>query len=176
MGNKVVERVVDRKERGQQGQALIEFALVLPLLFWLIVNVVNFGGLLYAWVTVANAARAGADYWLMGSSYAHSSGKPTASQVSTIVTTDLLSLPNRSSATVTVCYNIGGTTTCSPSGGAIPSDPVTAEAGLYVVGTVDVTYTYVPFIQNWTFSNLKIGLWLGPNNVTVHRRAAVRMV
>ena len=30
------------------GQSLLEFAILLPLLFLLVVNVVNFGGLLYA--------------------------------------------------------------------------------------------------------------------------------
>ncbi len=35
------------------GQSLVEFALVLPLLFLLIVNAINFGGFFYAWITVA---------------------------------------------------------------------------------------------------------------------------
>src|ERR1700733_4156384 len=34
------------------GQALIEFALVLPLVFLLIVNAVNLGAFLFAWITV----------------------------------------------------------------------------------------------------------------------------
>ena len=41
--------------------------LMLPLLFLLIVNAVNFGGFLFAWITIANAARAGAQYWVLGS-------------------------------------------------------------------------------------------------------------
>ena len=32
-----------------------------PLLFLLIVNVVNFGGMMYAWIAVSNAARTGAE-------------------------------------------------------------------------------------------------------------------
>ena len=53
-------KLVNSRRQSCSGQALIEFSLVLPLLLLLIVNVVNFGGLLYAWVTVSNAARTGA--------------------------------------------------------------------------------------------------------------------
>ncbi len=45
------------RARASKGHSLVEFSLILPFLFLLIVNVVNFGGMLYAWVTVANAAR-----------------------------------------------------------------------------------------------------------------------
>lgn len=48
------------------GQALVEFALVLPLMFLLLVNAVNFGAFLFAWITVANSARAGAQYRAIG--------------------------------------------------------------------------------------------------------------
>ena len=43
----------------QTGQSLIEFALSLPFLLLLIVNTVNFGGYVFATITVASAARAG---------------------------------------------------------------------------------------------------------------------
>jgi len=52
--------------QASKGQALIEYILLLPLLFLLIVNLVNFGGFFFAWITVANAARAGADYAILG--------------------------------------------------------------------------------------------------------------
>jgi len=51
----------------RKGQALVEFALLVPLVFLLAVNAVNFGGYLFAWITVANAARSGADYMSMSS-------------------------------------------------------------------------------------------------------------
>ena len=46
----------------RKGQALVEFALIVPMVFLLAVNAVNFGGFIFAWITVANAARAGAQY------------------------------------------------------------------------------------------------------------------
>ena len=56
------------------GQALVEFAVIVPLVFLLAVNAANFGGFLFAWITVANAARAGAQYMVMSSA---SPGSPT---------------------------------------------------------------------------------------------------
>src|SRR5882757_8024537 len=82
-----------------QGQALIEYILVLPLVFVLIVNVVNFGGFFYAFVAVANAARAGADYAILGGATPASSHitSLTASDITTLITTDAKSLPNNPS-------------------------------------------------------------------------------
>ena len=57
-----------RTKRSDRGQSLIECALVLPLLMLLIVNVVNFGAIFYAWISVANAARTGAQYFTTGES------------------------------------------------------------------------------------------------------------
>ena len=133
----------------RRGQSLVEFALILPILFLLIVNVINFGGMFYAWVTVANAARAGAQYMMMGSATIHSPVLPTSAQVTSLVRNDLLSLPNRSSAVIQVCTNTNGTASC----GSPPADP---EPAAYILGTVDVTYTYVPFVASWNFSALGV--------------------
>ena len=158
------------RNSSRRGQALIELALVLPLLFLLIINVINFGGMLYAWVTVANAARTGAQYLMMGSATVHGPAAPTAAQVSALVTQDLLSLPNRSSAVVRVCKNNNATITCSPSAASSPSDP---EPTYYVAGTVDVTYTYVPFVSLWSFPKLGLRLTLPPT--TIHRQVVMRL-
>src|SRR5258706_15670336 len=45
------------RRNSEDGHSLVEFALLLPLLFLLIVNAVNFGSFFFAWITVANAAR-----------------------------------------------------------------------------------------------------------------------
>jgi len=46
--------------RGQHGQALVEFALVFPVLLLLIFGIIDAGRLIYTYNTVANAARDGA--------------------------------------------------------------------------------------------------------------------
>ena len=48
--------------RGQRGGAMVEFALVLPLLFLMSMGGTDFGRLFYHAVTVANAAATGAFY------------------------------------------------------------------------------------------------------------------
>ena len=46
----------------QDGQSLVEFALLLPLLMMLAFGTVDFGRAMYAYVSVSSAAQAGAEY------------------------------------------------------------------------------------------------------------------
>jgi len=164
-----------------RGQALIEFALILPLLFLLIMNLVNFGAFIYSMITVANAARTGAQYMIMGGAWVGSPVPPNKlTQVIPIVTQDLSSLPNAASPSVQVkaCTNNNGTVTCAGSGtfAASPNDPENTPggAGPFVLATLDVSYPYTPLIPGWDFPGLGIHLTLPPT--TVHRRAIMRMV
>lgn len=159
------------KTRQDRGQSLVEFALVLPLLFLLIINVVNFGGMLFAWIAVTHATRAGAQYLAMGPSTVGMQMNPTAAQVVALVNEDLKALPNSATATVRVCTNNNGTITCSPSAGSPPLDP---EASLYITGSVEVSYTYTPFISAWSFPKLNIFATLPPT--TIHRMAVMRLL
>ena len=160
------------KGERNQGQALIEYILLLPMVFLLLVNVVNFGGFFYAFITVANAARAGADFAIMGGASVASGhiASVSASQISTLITTEIASLPNNPSLSVNVCQNNNGTvTTLSGTCSSIASDP---EPTHYVVTSIDVTYTYVPFIPLFSFPNLHIHATLPAT--TIHRRAVMR--
>lgn len=136
------------------GQSLLEFAILLPLMFLLIVNVVNFGGLLYSCITVANAARTGAAYMMMGGASVGGPSLPIPSTVTAIVNADLAALPNAGNATVTICSNFNGAkqapdTDCL----ATFTDP---EPTTSILGTVNVKYTYCPFIPSWDFTALNI--------------------
>jgi Flp pilus assembly protein TadG len=55
-------RIPARWHRVSRGQALVEFALVLPILVLLLVMAVDFGRVFYGWVALNNAARVGANY------------------------------------------------------------------------------------------------------------------
>jgi Flp pilus assembly protein TadG len=44
----------------QRGQALVEFALVVPILLILVLGIVDFGSALRSWMAVTNSAREGA--------------------------------------------------------------------------------------------------------------------
>jgi Flp pilus assembly protein TadG len=151
----------------EKGQALLEFALIVPLVFILAVNAVNFAGFIFAWITVADAARSGAQYMALSSA---SPGTPTAAtlaQITALVGNDVTSLKNRSSATVAICTN----STAGANGCTTLSDP---EAPAYTLATVDVTYTYNPYIPLFSFPKLGIGATL-PSG-TVHRKAVMRML
>jgi len=167
------DRFLQRLLRNQ-GQALIEYILVLPLVFLLLVNVINFGGFFYAFVTVANASRAAADYAILGGASVASGhiASVSASQISTLITSDIASLPNNPSLSVNICQNNNGAiTVLSGTCSSMASDP---EAANYVLTSIDVTYTYVPFIPLFSFPNLKINATIPPT--TIHRRAVMRSI
>jgi Flp pilus assembly protein TadG len=151
----------------RDGQALVEFALIVPLVFLLAVNALNFGGFIFAWITVANAARGASQYMIMSSA---SPGPPTPAtlpQITALVTNDVSSLLNRASIVVAICTN----STTVATGCTALSDP---EAPAYTLATVDVTYTYHPFIPLFSFPQLHISATLP--TTTIHRKAVMRML
>ena len=151
----------------RKGQALVEFALLVPLVFLLAVNAVNFGGYLFAWITVADAARAGADYMGMSGASPGAPTPATLAQITTLVTNDVTSLMNRASIVVAICTNA----TTAANGCTTLVDP---EAPAYTLATVDVTYTYKPYIPLFSFPKLGISATLPAS--TIHRKAVVRML
>jgi Flp pilus assembly protein TadG len=157
----------DIQLRAERGQALVEYILLLPIVFLLIVNIVNFGGFFFAWITVANAARAGADYAILGFPSAGSPGTPTWSQIQSVITDDTSSLPNGSTISVNACQNFNGTVTALLGSGStcssIPADP---EATNYVLTSIAVSYTYKPFIAAFQFPALGVYLTLPPTTIT----------
>lgn len=55
-------------KQGEQGQALVEMALVLPLFFLLLFGVIEMGRIGYAYLTISNAVREGARTAAIGGS------------------------------------------------------------------------------------------------------------
>lgn len=54
--------------RNEKGQALVEFAIILPILLILVMGIVQFGMVLNAYMTIENAAREGARRGIVGGS------------------------------------------------------------------------------------------------------------
>lgn len=167
---------------GSDGQALVEFAAIVPMLFLLIVLAMNFGGLIGAWITVANATRAAADYASLGSSSAGSPAQATASTLQALINADMASLPNASGLHACVTENNNGTYTTlleTPSGACSsyanpPSDGEAITSGnptQYTNVAVDITYTYSSFFSGSTF----LGLPMTVLPSTVHQRAVMRV-
>jgi hypothetical protein len=139
---------------GTRGQALVEFALMVPFLFLLILVMVNFGSFIYGWITVANAARSGAQYAVLGGASVGMPSTPGNSLVQALVTSDTASLP----AGTSVCINTNATAsavagTCSFTIASIPADP---EAPTYTVLAMDVYYPYSSLFPHFKFPALGI--------------------
>lgn len=168
----------------ERGQALIEYALMVPLLLLFVVSTVNFGGLLYSWVTVANAARVGAQSAGMGAAYL-SYPSTSLSAIQTLIQNETSALPHSSSTNpvVTICENNSGTIT-KWGGGACnastnpPQDPEPIASGstiTYSTLAIDVTYTYTAIIPTgFKFPALNILTLAMPT--TVHRRTVMRIL
>jgi Flp pilus assembly protein TadG len=154
-------------EKRREGQALVEFALIVPLVFLLAVNTVNFAGFIFAWITVADAARAGAQYMVMSSASPGAPTPATPAQITALVTSEMASLKNKASLVVATCTNA----TAAANGCTTLYDP---EAPAYTLATVDVTYTYKPYIPLFSFPHMNISATLP--SATVHRKAVMRML
>ena len=128
---------------GQEGVALLEAALTLPLLVVLMLNVANFGMYIYAWVTVNNAARALLQYRVYTGVVLGYPPVPSQSQMDTLVTTEVSSLPNRASVTWEVCGPAkAGVPDCKGTGTAFAADADPANPTHYTLYSANVSYTF----------------------------------
>ena len=176
---------------------------MVPLLFLLVINVVNFGGLFFAWIAVTAATRSAAQFVVTGPAYlGYGSANglqdaATNSQILNLLTScpggDLCTMPNLQTVVLNICTNKGTAgspvnqapfNSCSvgtdESTGATFADP---EPGSSVLTTVNVQYRYCPFVTFWDFPLLNIHSTLTActsNNTAggtvVQRTAVVRMI
>lgn len=58
----ILKRLVGRPGKREDGQSLVEFALVVPIFLLVLFAIVDFGMAFHAWITVTNSAREGARY------------------------------------------------------------------------------------------------------------------
>jgi Flp pilus assembly protein TadG len=56
----VLRRLTGRPRKREDGQSLVEFALVIPIFLLVLFAIVDFGMAFHAWITVTNSAREGA--------------------------------------------------------------------------------------------------------------------
>jgi Flp pilus assembly protein TadG len=166
-----VNRCLSRTRSSQSGNSLIEFALILPFLVMIIINVVNFGTFFYAWISVSNAVRAGADYMIMGAATVGAPAAPSAEAVRLLVKDDLQGLPNATTAgylKVRVCKNNNNLVLTDQGDSGTATLAADVEAPYYVSAMVEVTYTYTPVLPVF-------GLPLTIGTTPIHRTAMMRM-
>ena len=125
--------------REQNGQSLLETALMIPLIFTVVFWVFELSWFMFTYATLANAANEGVRY-----SIVHSGGDPAGTQT-TVQAFAATSLHDISAMSTSVTF---------PDGNAVPPSRV----------RVTVTYTYVPYLENFI------------NAPTVHTYAEGRMV
>ena len=167
---KTVESFLKRV-KSEVAQALIEYLLLLPIVLLLVVNIVNMGGFFFAWITVANTSRAAANYAAMAGASAGAVQVASVSKILAMVTAEDSSLPNNPSVVVDICRNFNGVVkTLSGTCAAIPAD---SEPASYVLTSIDVYYTYNPFVPaGFQFGNLNVYVTIPPSKI--HRRTVMR--
>ncbi len=163
--------------RGSRGEALLETAVLLPFLFLLSLNAINFGYFFYVAINLSSAPRDGATYSIQGFATPAQTDLPTATSVSTLVYENLTSgLPNSSTTPVQVCTVANGRSDttyiayCTNFGtGSVTYTPdVDPEAPTFTLNRVDVTYTVKPLIPGNVF-----GITFLPT-LTLHRQVSMR--
>jgi Flp pilus assembly protein TadG len=179
----------DSRRSGSQGQALVEYALVVPILFYLILNTVSFGSFIYSWITVANAARAAGQYAAMGAAYASYPTPATLNGVKAVIQNETSSLLNASATNpaVEICENLNGTAVAYPptgsppaacTGTAPPLDPETITGAVgashYTSVAIDVTYDVTPIVSAFNFPGLNLLMVSLPSSI--HRRTVMRVL
>jgi Flp pilus assembly protein TadG len=141
--------------RGQEGQSLIEVALMIPIFTVLVCYAVDFGYFLLVATSLNSAARNAMEYSIQGTSSPAQAAEPSAAVVSSLAIASI-GLAGVSTATVSVrvCSSAVGvnasnnTTQCTtPSAGAgsVTGTPDTdPESPSFQLNRVDVVYTVTP--------------------------------
>ena len=134
--------------RSEEGVALVEFAVVLPLLALLLFGVIDFGRYAYSAIVAANAARAGVEY---GAQNLVTAADTTGQQNAALA--DAQNLPSLTATpSAPFCMSGGAVVACTASG-----------ASYYV--QVDTSGTFKPWVK-WP---------LLPATVTVSGSATMRV-
>lgn len=174
------------------GQALIETALVMPLLIFLVLNVINFGYIFVVSLNLAAAPRSGALYSIMGFSTPGTLTLPAAGPPATTNTISYLTyqditgaLWNPNAATVQVCTKkvgvgaagtsncvtcVGGTCSAGNTLAAPAADP---EPTAFYLHDIEIAYSFPPLIPGGPFG-LLLPSACTPSSCTFYRHIAMR--
>jgi Flp pilus assembly protein TadG len=141
--------------RGQEGQSLIEVALMVPIFTILICYAVDFGFFFLVASSLNSAARNAVEYAIQGASSPAQAAVPGATVVSGLAIAGIgLSGASTTTVSVRICSsavgvtspnNIAQCTTPSTGAGAVTGTPDTdPESPKFQLNRVDVVYTVIP--------------------------------
>jgi Flp pilus assembly protein TadG len=165
-----------RSLRGEEGQSLIELALMIPIFTVLVCYAVDFGFLFLVATSLNSAARNAIEYAIQGTASPAQTAEPSAAVVSNLAIAGIgLSSASTVTVSVRVCSSAVGvnastnTAQCtSPSvgAGAVSGTPDTdPESPSFQLSRVDVVYTVTPPVP--------IPVSILPN-LTFHRMVEMR--
>lgn len=185
--------------RRSSGQALIETALMLPIILLLILNIINFGYFFLVALNLTTSPRSAVEYSILGFQTPLSQGLPSSVPVSYLSGQDLYGAVNSpASASIQVCsstlgVNGSGTAKCAPctlsstdmsasctaAGAGTPTPNTDPEAPTFVLDRVDVDYSFSPPIPGTPFglALLPLGVCSSSGGVVTcrfHRQVSMR--
>jgi Flp pilus assembly protein TadG len=122
--------VTRRRDRHERGQALVEFALVLPVIVVIVLGLLDLGRAVYSYNTLAQSARQAARVAIVNQVTSAVRSQAIASGATLGLT----------AANVDVCFKTGDSTStdCSSSSGDCPQ--VTREIGCLAIVRAHVSY------------------------------------
>src|SRR5580700_8194217 len=141
--------------RRQDGQSLIEVALMVPIFTILVCYAVDFGFLFLAATSLNSAARNAIEYSIQGTASPAQTAEPSATTVSNLAIASIgLAGASSSTVSVRVCSsavgvnNSNNTTQCatpnSGAGGVNGTPDIDPESPKFQLNRVDVVYTVTP--------------------------------
>jgi Flp pilus assembly protein TadG len=140
---------------GEEGQSLIEVALMIPILTTLVCYAVDFGFFLLVATSLNSAARNAIEYSIQGTSSPAQAAEPAATVISNLAIASIgLAGASTSTVSVQVCSSTVGvnssnnTTQCttpSSGAGAVTGTPdIDPESPTFQLNRVDLIYTFTP--------------------------------
>jgi Flp pilus assembly protein TadG len=140
---------------GQEGQSLVEVALMVPIFTALVCYAVDFGFFFLVATSLNSAARNAMEYSIQGASSPAQAAEPDASLVSNLAIAAIgLAGASISNVSVQVCSSAVGVntsnntaqcTTPSTGAGTVTGTPdVDPESPTFQLNRVDVVYTFTP--------------------------------
>ena len=140
---------------GEEGQSLIEVALMIPIFTILVCYAVDFGFFFLVATSLNSAARNAMEYSIQGTSSPAQAAEPGATVVSNLAIASIgLSGASTANVSVRVCSSAVGvnasnnTTQCttpSTGAGAVTGTPdIDPESPTFQLNRVDVVYTFTP--------------------------------
>jgi Flp pilus assembly protein TadG len=136
-----------KRRRGDRGQSLVEFALVIPLFLLILFGILEFGFLLYSRITLINATREGARTAV--TQVDNPQGIPPL--VKSQIQANITALRWSDVTVVVTCANASGNPACDfASGGA--ADPMPGDSV-----NVATSYVYRPFFARFFVTTVNLG-------------------